>query len=225
MSKIDLTGRRFERLVVLGRAGVSHTGKRQWLCQCDCGKQHVTNTGALNANATRSCGCLHDELATQRVRMFAPKPKPTGMSALKHVYNQTRNNAQKVRGLEFMLTFGQFLDLVRCDCAYCGGPPSNTARYKGCNGVPRYTGIDRVDNTRGYHLDNCIPCCETCNKAKRTLSLREFAQWVTRLARHHPTWTERALAFHPAPASGRATMSSASSDCLPSAGPIASSRA
>ena len=45
----------------------------------------------------------------------------------------------------------------------------------------RYTGIDRVDNARGYEKDNVVPCCETCNTAKRTMSVDELLEWVTRV--------------------------------------------
>jgi len=35
----DLTGQRFERLLVLAFAGTDRHGNRLWLCACLCGKQ------------------------------------------------------------------------------------------------------------------------------------------------------------------------------------------
>lgn len=58
---IDLTGRRFGRLVVLERAEnyISPSGNRlsQWLCQCDCGNTTVIVTSSLTRGITSSCGC------------------------------------------------------------------------------------------------------------------------------------------------------------------------
>lgn len=58
---IDLTGQRFERLMVVERAEnhVQANGSRktQWLCLCDCGN-YVTVQGAnLKNGHVKSCGC------------------------------------------------------------------------------------------------------------------------------------------------------------------------
>lgn len=42
-------------------------------------------------------------------------------------------------------------------------------------------GIDRIDNSKNYTPNNCVPCCEVCNKAKRHLSYVEFKNWIQRL--------------------------------------------
>ena len=60
--KIDLTGQRFKRLLVLSSAGQGRTptGKTfsRWNCLCDCGTKTVATTGHLQEGAVRSCGCL-----------------------------------------------------------------------------------------------------------------------------------------------------------------------
>ena len=35
-------------------------------------------------------------------------------------------------------------------------------------------GIDRVDNTKHYELNNCVSCCSTCNKMKMNLTKDKF---------------------------------------------------
>src|SRR4249920_3818503 len=59
---IDITGRRFGRLIVLG---ISHRHRRSprttvihWLCRCECGTEVAVRTGDLQSGNTRSCGCL-----------------------------------------------------------------------------------------------------------------------------------------------------------------------
>jgi hypothetical protein len=62
---LDLTGRTFERLSVLGRAEKPahiegfHTS--WWRCKCVCGKEKVIAAVSLKTGNTRSCGCLHAE--------------------------------------------------------------------------------------------------------------------------------------------------------------------
>lgn len=58
MSKrIDLTGQRFAKLVVISHYGRDSTGKTTWLCQCDCGNQSVVTGINLKTATTKSCGC------------------------------------------------------------------------------------------------------------------------------------------------------------------------
>lgn len=66
--RLDLTGQRFGRLVVLSLDPIpyrSPAGKpvRRWVCRCDCGKELSVLTNALTSkkNGTRSCGCARAE--------------------------------------------------------------------------------------------------------------------------------------------------------------------
>jgi hypothetical protein len=36
--------------------------------------------------------------------------------------------------------------------------------------VIEYNGIDRVDNEKGYLVENCVPCCFTCNSLKKSVT-------------------------------------------------------
>ena len=39
-------------------------------------------------------------------------------------------------------------------------------------------GIDRKSNQKGYTPQNCVPCCEICNKAKRNMNYVKFMGWI-----------------------------------------------
>ncbi len=54
---IDLTGRKFGRLTVVGRSE-NIKGQTRWNCNCECGKKTVVYGGALRLGTTCSCGCL-----------------------------------------------------------------------------------------------------------------------------------------------------------------------
>jgi hypothetical protein len=58
---IDLTGRRFGRLIVLNRDNSTKINEAVWTCQCDCGNTAAVRGGDLRAGKTRSCGCLEQE--------------------------------------------------------------------------------------------------------------------------------------------------------------------
>jgi hypothetical protein len=45
-------------------------------------------------------------------------------------------------------------------------------------------GIDRVDNSRGYHTDNCVSCCIACNREKRAQSQAAFLENTRRRYEH-----------------------------------------
>jgi hypothetical protein len=61
MSKIiDLTGRQFERLIVLKRVG-NKNGRTCWSCQCVCGNKKDIVGIHLTQGRVRSCGCLEIE--------------------------------------------------------------------------------------------------------------------------------------------------------------------
>lgn len=56
--KVDVSGRRFSRLLVLREAGRSNFGQVLWRCRCDCGAIVVTPSAPLMDGRTKSCGCL-----------------------------------------------------------------------------------------------------------------------------------------------------------------------
>lgn len=66
MKKLDLIGKRFNKLTVIARAEnipspAKKSGETAWKCQCDCGNVIVVRTSALTYNSQKSCGCLYDE--------------------------------------------------------------------------------------------------------------------------------------------------------------------
>lgn len=59
MKLIDLTGQKFNRLLVIKR-DLSRKGV-YWICQCDCGNQVSVLSQNLRIGNTQSCGCLNRE--------------------------------------------------------------------------------------------------------------------------------------------------------------------
>lgn len=64
--KIELTGLRFERLLVTGFAGRSVSGQYMWDCVCDCGAKRRINGVNLRSGMTKSCGCYSRDATRAR---------------------------------------------------------------------------------------------------------------------------------------------------------------
>ena len=64
---VELTGRRFGRLVVLHRAPRRPDGRARWVCRCVCGRESVVDGKSLRSGNTRSCGCLSADKASERM--------------------------------------------------------------------------------------------------------------------------------------------------------------
>lgn len=87
--RIDLTGQRFVRLLV-----IRPFDKKSWVARCDCGTEKAVNTSALRRNTVRSCGCLRTELLT-RLRP-SQKVWPYGLS-VRELAEQRGLTVQAVR--------------------------------------------------------------------------------------------------------------------------------
>ena len=55
--KIDLTGQRFGKLVVVSLSDVRKGNRRVWRCKCSCGNYTEVITKSLTSGNTKSCGC------------------------------------------------------------------------------------------------------------------------------------------------------------------------
>lgn len=55
--KQDLIGKRFGKLVVIGKSENRRRRHQLWVCQCDCGNICEKPTGELNGGTATSCGC------------------------------------------------------------------------------------------------------------------------------------------------------------------------
>lgn len=166
----DLTGQRFGKLVALRRVYDPEKRRSAWFCQCDCGGTVVYPTSYLLPEKGSSCGC-------------ASKKLPLGEASRRGVLGSCKRNA-KTRGYCWELTDEQFFAITVQNCYYCGVPPSNTYQHIGMNGSFTYNGIDRLRNTEGYTVDNVVPCCKNCNRAKWEMSVDEFRDWLTRAYCH-----------------------------------------
>lgn len=82
----------------------------------------------------------------------------------------------KKRKKLWSLTFQDFLGLCEQPCHYCGAAPLSG----GSNRWP-HNGIDRKNNTVGYQLENCLPCCSFCNRGKGQRDYVTFQKYLAQV--------------------------------------------
>lgn len=80
-------------------------------------------------------------------------------------FNSIRCGARH-RDLSFDITLEQYVQLSAQVCWYCHEMDS----------VNPLIGVDRIDNHRGYVMDNLVPCCIVCNNMKIALDPRTFVE-------------------------------------------------
>lgn len=173
---VDIAGMRSGRLVVRSFAGfvdAKNSRVATWVCDCDCGSEVVARATDIKQKAVRSCGCLAKENCAKVGRSGR---LPNSQSAKNALYAGYVRNA-KIRGYEFALTHDQFDSMIASECHYCKSPPSTKRIASQWSGVIVYNGIDRKNNSSGYTLENCVPCCKQCNFAKHNMSYDEFIAW------------------------------------------------
>lgn len=168
----DLTLRKFGRLTILGPSENKHSRGKLWRCLCDCGNKKEVPRSSLTTNNVRSCGCLIREKPSSR--------KSYGEAAKNRLINSYKSNAKK-KNLLFSLKKEEIESLFKSNCYYCASPPLKKAEYKGCYGYYIFNGIDRVDNNKGYIIDNCVSCCSLCNYKKSNKTQEMFYNQISKI--------------------------------------------
>jgi len=168
---IDRTGNIYNKLTVIRRVDErTENNLVQWLCKCECGGEKIVAGKYLASGAIKSCGCLANKL-------------PKGESAFNVKYGKHKYTTNK-RELECNLSSDQFRDITSQNCHYCGSTPSQVTKNQNNNGDYISNGVDRVNNDRGYYVDNVVPCCAPCNYAKRNMTYNEFKAHIARIYHH-----------------------------------------
>lgn len=78
-------------------------------------------------------------------------------------YNDYKYRALK-KQLDFLITVPDYEKIIQGDCFICGKK----------NGECHKNGIDRMDSTKGYLLDNVNSCCGECNYMKKNYELDDI---------------------------------------------------
>jgi hypothetical protein len=146
----DLTGRKFGRLTVVGRAPNNRHGKVCWNCVCEDGNETIVLGASLTSGNTRSCGCLLRESTTSRFTKHGhtaatgwKSPEYQSWQDMKDRCLNPKNKAYKYYGGRGIKVCQQWLDSFEVFLADMGLKPS-----------PQHE-LDRIDPDDIYRPGNC----------------------------------------------------------------------
>lgn len=99
------------------------------------------------------------------------------------VYGGMKRSA-KERNIEFELSYDDYLKFAGRLCYYCGsGIDWQPYNEHGKNNPGWY--LDRVDNAKGYSVDNCAACCTSCNRLKHDMDYELFVNRIKMIFFYH----------------------------------------
>lgn len=141
----DLTGLRFERLVVISKCKTVKAGKALWKCQCDCGKVVTVLADSLRKRATKSCGCLRIESAKKRATVHGYY-----YEKLHGVWNSMKQRCSNKNSKDFKFYGGRGIAVCADWVEYV-----NFRQWAMASGYEEGLTIDRIDVDGPYQPGNC----------------------------------------------------------------------
>ena len=144
--RIDLTGKRFNRLVVVKEVDKNKYGTRQWLCKCDCGKYVIDTSNHITTGHTKSCGCYKIEFAKNSFTKHGEKYTRLyniWCSMKQRCYDENCNNYTRYGGKGISV------------CDEWNNSYECFRDWSMRNGYKDNLSIDRVNNNGNYEPDNC----------------------------------------------------------------------
>lgn len=141
---IDLTGKRFNRLFIVGRIYPNNKNNNtMWKCRCDCGNYIIVCGSDIIRDHTKSCGCLKIEKA-KLINMRHGRSL-SSIYEIWHSMIQRCNNPNNIsykhyggRGIKVCKRWYKFENFLND----MGERPDKLT-------------LDRINNNDGYYKDNC----------------------------------------------------------------------
>lgn len=139
----DLTGKKFNKLLVLSRAENGLHNKVRWLCTCDCGNSTIAESSNLKSGHTKSCGCYKFEKMFGLNATHGKSKSPTynvwcSMKRRCSDKNHSNYSSYGGRGITVCARWSKFENF-----------------YKDMGEKPDELTLDRINNDLGYSPENC----------------------------------------------------------------------
>lgn len=150
--KEDLTGKKFNNLLVIEYYGVTGRRRQKWKCLCDCGNYTIVDSTHLKNSHTKSCGCVMKD----NQKNIGKLNYVNGLSQTRigriycNMINRCRNKKIPMykyygaRGIKFCNEWHPLKNGFKnfCDWAFE-------------NGYSEDLTLDRIDNNGNYEPNNC----------------------------------------------------------------------
>lgn len=153
MSKvIDLTGKKFGRLTVLGISPRKIKSRDAcWLCRCTCGNEISVIGRSLRRGATQSCGCLQRELLSQKVKTHGHSRESGERPRLYRIWCAMKTRCTNPNTKDWVNYGGRGITV----CDLWMHDFSAFYDWALSHGYSDELTIDRINNDLGYSPENC----------------------------------------------------------------------
>lgn len=142
---IDITGRKFNKLLVIKKNGSDNRKEVLWLCKCECGNFITVPGYRLRHGDTKSCGCNKREMISK-----ANSKHGHSGDRLYKIWTDMRRRCLNPRRREFKWYGGKGVKITpEWDSFMCFSNWAEESGYK-----DNLT-IDRIDGDGDYSPQNC----------------------------------------------------------------------
>lgn len=149
--KIDYTGHRFGRLVVMEYVGKYKNGDRIVKCSCDCGNEISVRLPHIKSGAIVSCGCFHKETVVERNKKYTTATHGETNTRLHSIWTNMKQRCYNKNHKSYHNYGGRGI-------AVCDEWLDDFVAFRDwamANGYRDDLTIDRIENDKGYSPDNC----------------------------------------------------------------------
>jgi hypothetical protein len=169
--KRELSGQKWNKLIVIGEASSERSGIIRWECLCDCGGRVVVSTDHLTrkSNPVKSCGC--------EKKVFGKDHKDwkgfgdiSGSWWCMHVTREIKQTKRHKIDFDLTIEFAWELYLNQDRKCILSGVPIKFDR----NCVYNTASLDKIDSSLGYTRANVQWVHKDINFMKRTYSQEYF---------------------------------------------------
>ena len=190
-------GQANNRLTLIECANKNKFGQKLGLFLCICGKQCIKGISSVKHGYTKSCGCLQKQKAAENAKHFSRiqtkartaaninrrgKPNFGKRISIKQlcinkIFADYKNSAKRDNRI-FELSKLDIETLIFSQCDRCGRLPTRefvAKRIRLDNESIYWNGIDRIDNSKGYTLNNVRPYCWDCNNARGSMNNEDWS--------------------------------------------------
>ena len=143
-SVTDLTGQIFGMSTVIGPAESTSSGRRRWLCRCDCGSERIVLGSNLRSGHSTGCGC-------RRLRNLAGE-RVGHLTVLERSDRYASRGKRKVQLWKCLCDCGNITykptdmltDSSLSMCSACSSSQQTAARARECAGYVEGTQLSRI---------------------------------------------------------------------------------
>ena len=147
MGAINMIGERYGRLVVIEKAPSDKYFNSVWRCKCDCGNEKNVLRMNLKKGLTKSCGCLHKEIAKEEGKKTATHGRATTPAYRTWIAMVRR--CTKMTDQAWFHYGGNGIDVCN------RWKHSFENFYEDMGDRPEGMTLDRINPFKGYSPDNC----------------------------------------------------------------------